>query len=58
MALGRLGLMLSLTVVDLMVFYFDQFSTILLAAVQFTLLIGLHAYRRRFLQSRRWVDAE
>jgi len=57
-ALGMMGLMLSLTVIDLMVFYFDQFSTILLAAVQFTVLIGLHAYRRRFLQHRRWVDAE
>src|SRR3972149_2918253 len=56
--LGVMGLMLALTVIDLMVFYFDQFSTIPLAAVQFTLLIGLHAYRRRFLQRRRWVDAE
>jgi hypothetical protein len=58
MALGLMGLMLSLTIIDLMVFYFDQFSTILLAAVQFAVLIGLHAYRRRYLQRRRWLDAE
>jgi hypothetical protein len=58
MAAGRLGLMLSLTVVDLMVFYFDQFSTILLASVQFMALIGLHGFRRRFLRPRRWEDAE
>ena len=57
-AIGLMGLMLSLAVVDLMVFYFDQFSTILLAAVQFVVLIGLHAYRRRYLQRRRWLDAE
>ena len=57
-AAGRLGLMLSLTVVDLMVFYFDQFSAILLAAVQFLMLIGLHGFRRRYLRPRRWEDAE
>jgi hypothetical protein len=57
-SLGLLGLMVSLTVVDLMVFYFEQFSTILLAGVQFAVLIGLHRYRQRFLHRRRWVDAE
>jgi hypothetical protein len=56
--LGQLGLLLALTVVDLMVFYFDQFSTIVLAGVQFTVLIGLHAFGRRFLRHRQWVDAE
>lgn len=57
-ALGMLGLMLSLTVVDLMVFYFEQFSTMLVAGVQFAVLIGLHRYRRRFLLRRGWADAE
>jgi hypothetical protein len=56
--LGLLGLMLSLTVVDLMVFYFEQFSTMLVAGVQFAVLIGIHRYRQRFLRRRRWVDAE
>ncbi len=45
-ALGLLGLMVSLTVVDLMVFYFEQFSTMLVAAVQFAVLIGLHRLTR------------
>jgi hypothetical protein len=57
-ALGLLGVMLSLTVVDLMVFYFEQFSTIVVAGVQFAVLIGLHRYRQRFLLRRRWLDAE
>ena len=57
-ALGLLGVMLSLTVVDLMVFYFEQFSTMLVAGMQFAVLIGLHRYRQRFLRRRRWVDAE
>jgi hypothetical protein len=56
--LGLLGLMVSLTVVDLMVFYFEQFSTMLLAGVEFAVLIGLHRYRQRFLRRGRWVDAE
>ena len=46
---GLLGLLLSLTVVDLLVFYFDQFSTIFMAAIQFTLLMGMLYYRRRYL---------
>jgi hypothetical protein len=50
--------MVSLTVVDLMVFYFEQFSTMLLASVEFAVLIGLHRYRQRFLHRGRWVDAE
>jgi hypothetical protein len=57
-SLGLLGLMVSLTVVDLMVFYFEQFSTIVLAGMQFAVLLGLHRYRGRFLRRRGWVDAE
>ena len=41
-----------------MVFYFEQFSTMLVAGMQFAVLIGLHRYRQRFLRRRRWVDAE
>jgi len=47
--LGYLGLLLSLTAVDLLVFYFDQFSAILPALVQFVLLLGVLFYRRRYL---------
>jgi len=46
---GLLGLLLSLTAVDLLVFYFDQFSTIFMAVVQFGLLMGMLYYRRRYL---------
>lgn len=46
--LGYLGLMVSITIVNLMEFYFDQFSTILPAAIQFGLLLILLDYRRRY----------
>jgi hypothetical protein len=46
--LGYLGLLLSLTVVDLMEFYFSQFSAIVPAAVQFGLLLTMLQYRRRY----------
>jgi hypothetical protein len=41
-------LLLFLTVVDLLEFYFEQFSTIVPALVQFLLLLLLIHYRRRF----------
>jgi hypothetical protein len=42
-----ISLLLSLTTVNLLVFYFDQFSTIIPAAVQFLLLLGVLHYRKR-----------
>ncbi len=45
---GYLGLLLSLTVVDLMEFYFSQFSAMGPAIVQFGLLVVLLQYRRRY----------
>jgi hypothetical protein len=47
--LGYLGPLLSLTTVNLLAFYFDQFSTILTASIQFLVLLGVLYYRRRFL---------
>ena len=47
-AFGYLGLILSLTTVNLLIFYFDQFSTILTATAQFIVLLGLIYYRRHF----------
>ncbi len=47
--LGYLALLLALTTVDLVVFYFEQFGTILKAAAQFALLMAVIRYRRRFL---------
>jgi hypothetical protein len=37
---------LSLTTVDLLLFYFEQFSTVITATIQFILLIGLLFWRR------------
>jgi hypothetical protein len=50
---GFFGLLLSLTAVNLLVFYFDQFSTIFTAMVQFGLLLGVLYYRRRYLTDSR-----
>jgi hypothetical protein len=44
------SLLLTLTVSNLVVFYFDQFSTILPAFVQLLLLIGVLRYRRLYLK--------
>ncbi len=47
-ALGYLALVVALLTLDILVFYFAQFSAILGVAYQFLLLLGLLAYRRRF----------
>jgi hypothetical protein len=47
-ALGYLSLLAALLTLDILVFYFEQFSAILGVAYQFLLLLGLLAYRRRF----------
>jgi hypothetical protein len=44
-------LLLFLTVVDLLEFYFEQFSTIVPAILQFVLLLFLIHYRRRFMSA-------
>jgi hypothetical protein len=46
-AVGSLTLLLSLTTVSVLLFYFEQFSTIITTTIQFVLLIGLGAYRER-----------
>ena len=48
LAVGTLALLLSLTVVNLVVMYFEQFSTLVTAAMQLTVLLGILRYRRRF----------
>ena len=44
---GIASLLVSLSAVNLLVFYFDQFSTIFSASIQFILLVGIGYYRRR-----------
>ncbi len=50
--LGTLGLLISLSSINLLVFYFDQFSTIIAACFQFAALLGLGYYRRHFLPNK------
>jgi hypothetical protein len=46
--LAYFGLLASLSVVNLLVFYFDQFSTIVLALLQLGALLALIFYRRKY----------
>jgi hypothetical protein len=48
-ALATVGLMLSLAATNLLAFYFDQFSTILPAAIEFLWLVLILRYRARHL---------
>lgn len=56
-AFGYFGLLLSLAVVNLLVFYFDQFAAIGVAVTQLVVLLGLVHYRRRHLQRRGEAEA-
>ncbi len=47
--LGYFGLLLSLTVVNLLVFYFNQFGNIVLTFIQVVLLLTLVHYRQNYL---------
>ncbi len=51
--LAYIALLLSLAVVNLLTFYFQQFSTLIAATVQFVLLLGVLRYRQRYLQDWR-----
>ncbi len=50
--LGYFSLLVSLTVLDMLLFYFEQFSTIVIVLIQFAVLFGVIYYRQRFLRSR------
>jgi len=47
-SLGVIGLMLSIAAVNPLLFYFDQFSTILPAAIQFVWLLLLMYFQRKY----------
>lgn len=47
--LAILGLTISLSVVNILIFYLDQFSASIGAIAEFILLFGVFEYRRRFL---------
>jgi hypothetical protein len=50
--LAYVGMLTSLTMVNLLVFYYDQFSAIISAVLQLVILMGILRYRSRFLRSR------
>lgn len=50
--LGYLSLLLSLTVLDLLLFYFEQFSTLMIVLFQFILLLGVMYYRNKYLKQK------
>lgn len=49
--LGYLSLLISLVVLDMLLFYFEQFSTVAIVLLQFVVLFGVIFYRRRYLKS-------
>lgn len=56
--IGILVLTTSLTLVNLLVFYLDQFSASINAIFEFVLLLGLINYRRRFSQETSLVNSD
>lgn len=50
--LGYFSLLLSIVVLDMLLFYFEQFSTVVIVKLQFIVLFGVIFYRMRYLRSR------
>jgi len=50
--LGYLSLLVSLVVLDMLLFYFEQFSTVAIVLLQFVVLFGVIFYRRKYLRTR------
>ena len=53
--LSLVSLLLSLTIVNLFVFYFDQFSTIILAVIQYLLFWGVLHYRKNYFPTEQYT---
>jgi hypothetical protein len=49
-AVGYAALLISLTTVDVLLFYYEQFSTVITTLIQFLLIIEISVYRRHVLQ--------
>lgn len=47
--LGRIGLLINLAIVDLLLFYINQFSTVINAIIQLVIYLGVSYYRGNFL---------
>jgi len=50
--LGYFSLLISLVVLDMLLFYFEQFSTVAIVLLQFVVLFGVIFYRQRYLKTR------
>jgi len=50
--LGYFSLLVSLVVLDMLLFYFEQFSTVAIVLLQLVVLFGVIFYRMRYLKSR------
>jgi hypothetical protein len=50
-SLSYFALLIYLTVVNLLLFYYNQFSTIIAAMIQFALLLGVLYYRQRYIEN-------
>lgn len=48
--LGYLSLLLALAVLDMLLFYFEQFSTVLIVGFQFVVILGVIYYRSRYMK--------
>lgn len=55
-AAGSAGLLFSLTVVSLLLFYVEQFAAVTGALVQFCLLLGAIRYRQRYVGRADWAE--
>ena len=49
---ATIALVISLTGINLLVFYLDQFGAIVTTLVQFFILLALTYYRRKYLRAR------
>jgi len=53
-----IALLVTIVVINLLVFYYEQFSTIINVVIQFILFTGILRYRQRFLVSNKSVPQE
>ncbi len=55
MTVAYIDMLVVLTLINLVIFYFDQFSTIFFAIPQFILLMLIISYRGRYIRKPKWV---
>jgi len=55
--LASVGLLLALTTVNLLVFYFEQFSTIITASLELIILLSVIRFRSRFVEPEKIASA-